>query len=497
MSVLDIKNKLLELTTDEKKERLKVIADYCFYRGKSIDIEAAQTNPLILGQNWINNSNLDYVPTQDIRNKVKPLLKKQARFMFGVKPTLVIKPNNLNEMDRCEELRMFLDDFLESNKFWNNSRKAFLNSTIKKRVLLRVEANPNEPIRIKYEDIENFSYKEIYGQLSEVLFFEEDLNNPMVENDEDKIYHIHKYYYENNTSIYVKYSYKANDLEVPMVEPKPIDTGFNKIPCWLIRNGGELDDEFGESDIQELMEAQTQYNRRISDFADSLKFQMFGVDSIIDAHPDDVESLVVAPNAINAMRTNPQAMDKGKQAVHNRLEYSFSGTDAINSYLDRAEADMRFALDIPHLGDLNNIPSAKAIKYLYNDLIARCEEKWNDWEDVFLDMINFILKAMDKVTYPSFDKSWLNMDYSLLLNHNYPIPSDEEDKKTLAINEVTSNVRSIRNYIKEFSDEEDSEKAFKEILEEIDMLSGANGNQLQLDNAQSDNQDNQGQDTLN
>ncbi|GIM29889.1 hypothetical protein CPJCM30710_25550 [Clostridium polyendosporum] len=483
--MVDVRETLLKLPDIEKKERIRVRADYYFYKGKSIDLNLAKQDKTLLGQNWEVSDNVDYNPTQDIRNKIKPLLKKQARFMFGNEPFINFKPDNLDDAEKCEELRQFIDDVLEFNKFWNNTRKAFLMSTIKKRVLLRVEANPGMPIVIKYENIEGFYYKEQNGNLLEVKFFEEDENNAFVEDDKDKIYYIHTYYYDKESenaevqAYYKKQTYKGDDLNNP-IEEVTQPTGFYTIPCWLIKNGGELGDEFGESDVDELREPQNLYNKKNSDFADALKFQMFGAESIIDGHPDDVNKLTIAPNAVHAIRTDNKAADNGKQAIHNRLEYNFGSAEAVNSFLDRIERDMRDILDMPNIKDLTNIPSAKAMKYMYNDLIGRCEEKWNDWEPVFKELIKFIIEAAPYSYKGIFKNEWSNLKYTMLFTHNYPLPADEEDKKKTAMEEVVTKVRSIRSYIKEFTDEEDVENTLNEILEEITLIASAESEQPQF-----------------
>lgn len=477
MNEAQIKEKLLGLPDIEIEERKKIRADYYFYKGKSPDLEKAEEDPATIGQNWQINDNVDYKPTQDIRNKIKPRLKKQARFMFGKEPTITFKPNNLNDKEKCEELRKFIDDVFETNKFWKNTRKAFLMSTIKKRALLRVEANPGVPIKIKYENIEDFYYKEIDDALVEVKFFEADRKNVFAEKEDEKLYNLHIYFYKSSeegkapVAWYRKETYKGDNLDKP-IESKENPTGFDKIPCWLIKNGGELNDIFGESDLEDLKDTQNQYNRRISDYADALRFQMFGADSVIDGNPDDVAQLKVAPGAMHAIRTRDDA-PQGVKATHEKLEYNFSSSEAINSYLDRATQDMDFVLDMPSLKDLANIPSAKAMKYLYNDLIGRCEEKWNDWEPLFKDLIDFIIEASKYCYCGCFKEEWRTLDYTTVFAHNYPLPSDEEDKKKLGLDEVEKKTRSIRSYMKEFSNEEDTEKALNEVIEEVKWLNEA------------------------
>lgn len=476
-----IRDTLLKLPDNEIAERKRVFIDYYYYKGKSIDLEKAKDNPALYGQNWPVDDNVDYKPTQDIRNKVKPLLKKQARWMFGKKPTLIFKADDLRDKEHCEELRKFIEDVFENNNFWNNTRKAFLEATIKKRVLLRAEANPNSPLVIKYESIENFFYKEKNGKLLKAIFFEEDEMNVYREEDKDKIYYLHTYYYKIDKvtnelqAWYRKETYKNTDLQKELTIDQ--DTGFSTIPCWLIRNGGELNNTFGESDVTDLRDAQNQYNRRNSDFADALRFQMFGCESIIDANEDDVNRLTIAPNAVHAIKTRDELAENGKQAIIQRQEYNIGSSEAMNTYLDRADSDMKETLDMPKISDLNNIPSAKAMIYLYNDLIARMEEKFNDWERPLLSLINFIIEA-GPVCYPGiFNKVWTNLKYSKLIKQNYPIPNDEDEKKTLAMKEVEADVRSRKSYIKEYSDEEDAEKAFEEILDEKVQITNAETDQ--------------------
>ncbi|MHB8036010.1 hypothetical protein CF069_19215 [Clostridium botulinum] len=482
-----IRDTLLKLPDNEIAERRRVFTDYYYYKGKSIDLEKAKQNLALYGQNWPVDDNVDYKPTQDIRNKVKPLLKKQARWMFGKKPTLIFKADDLKDKEQCEELRKFIEDVFENNNFWNNTRKAFLEATIKKRVLLRAEANPGEPIVIKYESIENFYYKEKNGKLLKAIFFEEDEMNVYKE-DKDKLYYLHTYYYkvdEDTKALqawYRKETYKNTDLQKELIIDQ--DTGFSTIPCWLIRNGGELNNTFGESDITDLRDAQNQYNKRNSDFADALRFQMFGSESIIDGNEDDVNRLTIAPNAVHAIKTRDEALAEGKQATIQRQEYNIGSSSALDSYLDRADSDMKETLDMPKISDLNNIPSAKAMVYLYNDLIARCEEKFNDWEKPLLSLMNFIIEV-GSVCYPGiFNKAWVQMKYTKIIKQNYPIPNDEDEKKTLAMKEVEADVRSRKSYIKEYSDEEDVEKAFEEILNEKAMMINAESDQYNkaLDN---------------
>jgi hypothetical protein len=487
-----IKDTLLKLPAIEKHEREVIRKEYIFYKGKSIvPIDEVGEDKALLGQNWEVNDKCDYKTTQDIRNKVKPLLRKQARWMFGVEPTIKFKADDKEDKKECEQLRKFIEDILDNNNFWPTTKKAFLEATIKKRVLLRIEANPKSPLIIKYETIENFYYKEQNGKLLYAVFFEEDEENVNKETDLEKLYYLHTYYYKfteknERQAWYKKETYQNTELQKEL--SKEVDTGFANIPCWLIKNGGELNDNFGESDVEELMDTQTQYNKTISDFRDALRFQMFGAESIIDGNMDDVSKLTIAPNALHAIRTRDEMLGEGgKQATMQRLEYNMGNSAAVESYLNRTESDMDFAMDMPRLKDLSNIPSGKAMEHLYNDLIARCEEKWNDWTPAFLGLLDFI-KEVSTVCYPgSYKNEWNQLKYTTLFEHNYPLPSDEEGKKNLAMSEVEAGVRSHKSYIKDFTEVENAEDEWNEIINEKAQMVNAQdsfpgGLQEELDN---------------
>lgn len=493
---MSVRETLLKLSADEKKERRKVEVDYYFYQGACEDIEKAKEYKPYYGQNWESKDDVDYIPTQDIRNKVKPILKKQARWMFSKEPNINIIPFDISLSGKTDELRQWVDNILRKNQFWKKTRQAFLNCTIKKRVMVRIAARDNGYFNIRYDDVENFSYEECDGEVVLARFFEEDKNNVLIDDDTKKVYYIHEFVYEEieenqpQKAVYKIRKYTDGNYETPS-EVKTINIGYeiNKIPVWLIKNGGELDEEFGETDLRDLKPIQEGYNKLVSDSYDALRFGLFGAEAIIDGNKEDVNKFKVVAGALHAVHTDETAASQGKQAVIQRLEYNMSNMDALEKYLDRAEKDMHYIIDLPDLSDLNNIPSAKAMRYLYNDLIARCEEKWNDWGPMLEEVIRYIISIADEAKLPGFKKEWKNLEYVIQFTHNYPIPQDEDEKRQVAINEVNANVRSRQGYIKEFGTEEDYKKEFKLILDELSLIAGADIGEFEIKNS-TDNEDN-------
>ena len=477
MSTKDIKDKLLNLSNQEKRERKQVLKDYLFYLGETENKESAILDNDLLGQSWITLDDLDYVPSQIIDNKIKPLINKQARFMFGKKPDIIFTSLDKNNKKDCEELRQYIDAILNASKFWSNTLKAFRLATVTKRVMLRLEANPGEPVRLYYYDINDFNYEVDHNdinKLNKVI-----LVKPVtIEKETSKqLWNRYTYYMKKvenkESSCYLRIeTFKADNLENP-IELKEQDTGLSKIPCWIICNEQSIVNPYGLSDIKDLKPLQDSYNRRLSDFNDSLRFLMFGQTAIIDATEETVNACNIAPNSLMALKSIDDN-DGNKQAKVQRIESNFTNAEPVKMYLKLLEDSMYEKLGIPKSENLQQVPSAKSIKYMYTELVARCEEKWHDWEPIIRSMIRLVVEACSKFKcYDDWKNEWDNLLYTIVLNKNYPIPEDEEDKKRLAMEEVKNNVRSHRGYIKDYSNDEDYEEHFKDVLNDIKSVTEA------------------------
>lgn len=472
------------LAPDVLKERNQVIGYYNFFNGPAAN-PMDLVNENMRGQSWANVDSLDYIPTQDIRNHTKKLLVKQARFMFGNSPDILMKPIDKKNKDQAEALRQFIDKILEDNGFWGDTFKAFLDCTIGKRVLLIVHANPGEPIQLRYHTMDEFTFEvdpADYKKLTQVIiaYMDKDtVNKPAKE----QIWHRWKYYMENGKCMLTQGTY--NGLAEPIKE-ETVDTQLDEIPGRVIINGGLTGDTQGTSDLRDLIDMQNSYNKTVSDFRDALRFRMFEQPVFIDADFGTKEDgktpnvPVIAPNAMIDLKTDPAAGENAK-ADARMLSSNFSFVEAAKEFLDRTKADMYEIMDQPRPEDIKQVPSAKALKFTFYDLMARCEEKWQSWEPAVKWMIRFMIKCIQQFNlYPGeWEKAWDSLDYTLVIRHNYPIPEDDTDKKTTAMNEVSSNVRSIKTYIKEYSDVEDVDAEYQEILQGIKDIGAASADSFQ------------------
>ena len=140
---------------------------------------------------------------------------------------------------------------------------------------------------------------------------------------------------------------------------------------------------------------------------------------------------------------------------------------------------------------LLNVPSGKALKMIYYDLITRCEEKWQEWDSALIWLVRLIEECTTvyNLYQDEPEIQAMGLQCTLDIKHNYPIPDDEIDTKTVAIQEVEANVRSHKSYIEEFGYAQDADTEWETILEEIDTLNSTNNAMLGLDDPYNEDDD--------
>lgn len=511
---------------------------YEFYDGKRDGEIKPGDEPY--GQEWKKPEGLDYEPTQEIRNIVKKLIDKQARFMFSVPPSLSCKPKNIQvpvptgdeNVDKAnkdlmkkavadaEDKRQLIDDILTNGNFWEQTLTAFKDCTIGKRVLLTVQANPGEEISFRYFTMPEFQYqldpKDIKKLKQVTIVYQDERTRGMLA--AQQIWY--KWTYEMRVPTTKQTDEEGNVVEVPVegaeatcwykketvdgnntqiTEPVEIenldnttdyltgerpkevahpdniewtDTKLPLIPARIILNGGLTGDIWGTSDVKELIDMANSYNKVNSDYRDALRFKMFEQPVFVDADSQSIKDAKIAPNAVIDLKTDP-ALDNGegtsRAAQAFMLSSSFPFVQAADSFLDRLKKDMYEHMDQPLPEEIKNVPSAKAMRFMFQDLVGRCEEKWAaGWESAMTWVINFICLAIRTFNlYPEQRGVALaNVLTTNVLTHNYPIPEDEEEKKKTALEEVNAKVKSHKTYIREFGDVEDEDMEWAEIMDE-------------------------------
>jgi hypothetical protein len=248
-----------------------------------------------------------------------------------------------------------------------------------------------------------------------------------------------------------------------------VDTGLDFIPTFVIVNGGLTGDLLGESDIAEdLQENQNVYNHLKSDDIDSLKFNMFPQKSAIDADEKSLENLVIAPGAL----VDLQSANSDKQAKYEIIESQFSYDQRFENAINRIKNDMYDSLSIPNISleQLKGLmQSGKSMKALYWGLISRCEEKWTTWKPAMEWLIKSIIKLAKEFNIAKLP----DVDFSVEVTNLYPIIEDEEAERSLDMAEVSSQVRSRKNYIKKWNINMNTDEELQQIATEQSLLQDA------------------------
>lgn len=467
---------------DVLKERVEVYKYFNFFYGKTMaDQKTEFMNEFNEGQSWQVSAGLDFKPTQEVRNHVKRIIKRQARFMFGVAPTIMLKGYDKKDNEKAEELRQFLDkNIFEKNEFWNDTLKAFLDATIGKRVLLRVEANPNEPIKLRYHSMDEFTYEvdpKDYKRFVKVTIAYMNKEGEL-RPDAQQVWRRWQYVLKEDGYCYLTYG--TYDGYCKPIEETEVNTMFTEIPCKVILNDAMLGDLQGSSDVRDLIDMQNDYNRTNSDYRDALKFKMFEQPVFIDADEDSVDDIKIAPNAMIELHTDPTI--EGGKADAKMLSSSFSFVQGAKEFIDGLKNDMYDTMDQPKPEDIKTVPSGIALRMTFYDLMSRCDEKWGAWESALKWLVKFSVKSIIQLGLfkGEWKAEWNTLDFKIVITHNYPIPEDEKENKTTGIQEVQANVRSIESYIKEFSDEEDYESEYNTILKEIKDVNNATQDDMEV-----------------
>ena len=529
-----------------KKELEEVQKYYEFFDG--FDITDMNSD---YGQTWkIDEDKLDYIPTREIRNHVRQLIKKQSRFMMSQEPELVFNPVAEGREKQAEQKRILFDSILRQSKFWTKATNALTDATVGKRVLMTVLGNEGESIDVRFYPMPQFSYivdpKDGSKLLVVDIVYQDERTRGM--DKEAQLWHHYRYEMKAGASesgittaledkeeecwltyaltdgesnqIYItedgettikENSAKLVDIEdnlgnkiqVPLAVTESAPTGLSQIPARVILNEPLTNDVYGNSDVKDLITIADNSNRTISDLRDALRFRMFEQPVIIDGSTKSLQGMKIAPNAVIDLKTDSSisigAGGGGKQAQVSSISSNFNFLPSVQYYLDEAKRSMYELMDQPLPEKVQSAPSGIAMQFLFYDLMSRCDGKWVEWDSAIEWLVSMVEEILEKVRVnieplPDNLKSAAQEITTLTINHSYPLPSDEQAKRQIAMQEVQTNVRSHQSYIEEFSRNENAEDEWSRILEEaaqLEELSAGAMLQLAENESQMENTENE------
>lgn len=423
-------------------------------------------------ENFIDKSEeKDYTQTEKRTNLIKKLIKEESRFLFGKTPELYIQPKNDTDADKdkAEEINLYLGKMLKDNLFSEKLVKGARDCFIGKRAAIKLYANQDtKEIRIMFLPSLEFIYEsdeENPNELKKIIFFYQ--TNKEVEKDKQRIWK-QKYEMVDGRCILNEGIYNGNGI---LIEPINVDVDLqlSGIPCYVIINDGLSGDPFGESDVKELLDNQIQYNRLSSEDVDTLRKGMDRIIYGVDIDPEASEKFQLKPGAFWDVPTDPTA--EGKQATLGTIPTDFGYGDKIENSLKRIKSDMYEMLNIPMLSNdelKGMMTSGKTMKALYWQLITRCEEKMMAWRPA----LEWLIRAILEITEVYQIEKLPQLDYTVTVENNYPLQEDEDEEKTLDLQQVNAQAMSRKTFIKKWQGVTDdvADAEIKQIALEREML---------------------------
>lgn len=423
-------------------------------------------------ENFVDKSEeKDYTQTEKRTNIIKKLIKEESRFLFGKTPELYIQPKNNTDADKdkAEEINLYLNKILKDNLFSEKLVKGARDCFIGKRAAIKLYANKDtKEIRIMFLPSLEFIYEsdeENPNELKKIIFFYQ--TNKEVEKDKQRIWK-QKYEMIDGRCILNEGIYNGNGV---LIEPINVDVDLqlSGIPCYVIINDGLSGDPFGESDVKELLDNQIQYNRLSSEDVDTLRKGMDRIIYGVDIDPEASENFKLKPGAYWDVPTDPTA--EGKQATLGTIPTDFGYGDKIENSLKRIKSDMYEMLNIPMLSNdelKGMMTSGKTMKALYWQLITRCEEKMMAWRPA----LEWLIRAILEITEVYQIEKLPQLDYTVTVENNYPLQEDEDEEKTLDLQQVNAQAMSRKTFIKKWQGVTDdvADAEIKQIALEREML---------------------------
>lgn len=415
-------------------------------------------------QEWDTKDDLDYEPTKKITNYIKKIIDKKARFMFGKEPYFNLQGDDPRIAEEKENL---LQEILTENKWHSKLLKAKKDCSIGGNIAIKVQGSVDAGIKIVFSPAQEFltiTNEDDIDTLEKVVFFY-NLNTSAEKKDQRikrQIWELVNGKCVINEAIYDGY---GNIIEV--IEEDTIN-GLDFLPIVIVRNGGLTGDTIGYSDVEMLWSNQDAYNKLTSDDQDALKFQMFGQTVLTDADETSIDSITIAPGALVDLQTDLAQANNNRQAKAERLESNFTYGSKYIDTVDRVKADMYDLMDVPNtsLEKLRGMmASGQSMKAVYWDLMATCDEDWTEWGPALTQVVEYIFKVV--AAYNIYGAGSIAAYETVTkIEKSYPIAENEIEQRKMDLQEVISNTRSKRSYIRKWSEIDDVDEEYKQILEE-------------------------------
>lgn len=223
------------------------------------------------------------------------------------------------------------------------------------------------------------------------------------------------------------------------------------LPVYVIANLPQANMIFGDSDLKDLIPIIDELNKKYSDSADALRFEMFAITILMNVNP----AKQTDKEGGFALKTKPGAMwnlaggsptSNLKPAV-SRLESNFSYVESLKQHIGNLKSLIFEISNVVQLDDklgtLGNI-SGVALKLLFANMAIKTNNKNTIWEPdlekIYLDMLK--LKGLhEKFKVPD--------DTKVDIQISSPVPQNEVEAMQVLTAQLSQNLISTERAMKE------------------------------------------------
>lgn len=434
-------------------------------------------------------SNGDYIPS-DLRYKdARKLINKEARFLFSKHPDIQVDVPFVNDSQAeqaksaASDLQSYVDRVIDQNNFYLKLVKAARDCFIGKRVAYFINFNEEtRKISIDFVPSTEFVYEtelDDVEKLSKIVTFYTIYDAES--RTQQRIYK-KKYWMKDGVCWLFEAIYDgAGQLIEELTPERP--TQFSYIPAGVIINDGLTGDMDGVSEIEQLAEFESWYNRMSSADIDAERQGMNPTRYAIDADPNTTKNLSIAAGSFWDLASDPNSPKEGVTAQVGVIETSMGYSSSLDSTLGRIRSAMYESVDVPDTSAealKGVVSSGKTLKAIYWSLIVRCDEKMLTWRPAISRIVDTLIDGgkLYPLSASAYAKESLpDVEYTITVDNQYPLPEDETEEKTIDMQEVNNQVMSKLSYMKKWRGltDDEAQLELEQIAREREMLEDSYG----------------------
>ncbi|MEH7246471.1 phage portal protein [Neobacillus niacini] len=226
--------------------------------------------------------------------------------------------------------------------------------------------------------------------------------------------------------------------------------GLNFIPVVEVPNERVTGMDRGYSEIDKISGITDEINKKLSDYSDAIRFEMFAITLLMNV--DNDKGLNVAPGAMWNLQ-GAGGLLEGERPDAKKLESNFKFKEAVEAYLDRLNANLHKIAEVPsvntaemNVGGINDM----AVKLLFSSIISKTQRSWIVWKSR-LQLINeYILRYMiarkDDLKF-KYDAELIDLiddNFDNTVHFRLPLPEDQVALIDRLTSEMASDLESIK-----------------------------------------------------